>query len=196
MKNDVTPPVKLKEGEEIIFTFRRSKAHLYFIWATSIAIIAVLVAAIVAINVVMPPPAHGLPDLTPFLSLACLIAIVAVFITAIIKTYVDRRNYMFITNKRVIKRSTISLFANSINAIDLFKVEDVSFRKDSIINHIFRFGTLRIATVGNDTAYSFPFLDTPTDEVSTISELIYKSRKTYRHSQHAHPPNQDHPEGS
>jgi hypothetical protein len=100
----------------------------------------------------------------------------AVFFTAAINSYVDRQNAMFVTNRRLIQKITPSLFSNSVNVIELTKIEDISFHKTGFIAHVLRFGTLRISTVGDETTYTFPFLDTPTDEVEIISDLITKSR--------------------
>ena len=66
----------------------------------------------------------------------------------------------------------ISLVSNSVNMIDLTSIEDASFRQENVWQKIFRYGTLRLATVGDETTYTFPYADIKPDELAAISKLI------------------------
>jgi hypothetical protein len=37
-----------------------------------------------------------------------------------------------------------------------------------------------MSTVGDETTYTFPWLDTPNDEVNTISHLVYENKHSFR----------------
>jgi hypothetical protein len=86
-------------------------------------------------------------------------------------------NHTYVTNRRVIQKSRSSIFANSTNIIELRRIEDVSFHQNSLIDHLCRFGTLRMSTVGDETTYTLKYVDTRHDEVKTISHLVYECNK-------------------
>ena len=108
------------------------------------------------------------------------IAIFAIYAVLIVGGFVAHSIYianeMYITNHRAIHKSRTSLFANSTNIIKLSRVEDVSFRQQSLFEHIFSIGTLRMSTVGDETTYTFNWLATPQDEVKIISHLVYANK--------------------
>ncbi|MBQ6605362.1 hypothetical protein IJH66_00005, partial [Candidatus Saccharibacteria bacterium] len=56
------------------------------------------------------------------------------------------------------------------------RIEDVSFKQSGIFDYLFKIGTIRMSTVGDETTYTFPFVDTPTDEVEMIAHLIHLSK--------------------
>ena len=73
-----------------------------------------------------------------------------------------------------------SLVSSSINAIDLPSVEDVSFRQDGILQKIFHYGTLRLATVGDETTYTFKYSDISPDDLKAVSKLITDAKKRHK----------------
>lgn len=70
-----------------------------------------------------------------------------------------------------------SPISNSVNVIDLSSVEDASFRQDSLLEKIFSYGTLRLATVGDETTYTFKYAKVNGDELSAIIKLISEAKK-------------------
>ena len=86
---------------------------------------------------------------------------------------------MYITNHRAIQNIRTSIFNTSTNVIELERIEDVSFHQKGFFGAIFNIGTLRMSTVGDETTYTFEMLDTPTDEVETISKLVRDSHKKH-----------------
>ena len=60
-----------------------------------------------------------------------------------------------------------------MNVIDLVSVEDVSFKQAGLFEHLFEVGTLRMSTIGDETTYIFKYLDTPTDELETITHYVH-----------------------
>ncbi len=176
------PPVQLHKGEKVVLNFQRSTINLWLTWIFAALIICGLLAAWWALDRFSIENAFF--DVTVFRTLLqaiCLIALPVVVIAALITSYVDRKNRMFVTNQRIIQTTATSLFAYSVNVIELKNVEDVSYRKDDFVAHLFRYGTLRISTEGDETTYVFSFLCTPHDEMETISKLVadaHKSKKT------------------
>lgn len=110
-----------------------------------------------------------------FIILLALLASAVIIGMIALTTY--RGNRLFVTNKRVIQMIMSSLVSSSINAIDLASVEDVSFRQDGIMARLFHFGTLRLATVGDETTYTFKYSDVTSDDIEAISKMITDAKK-------------------
>ena len=109
-----------------------------------------------------------------------------VLICALISMNVYQNNKLFITNKRIIQQSQASLFASSTNVIDLVSIEDVSFKQTGLFEHLLKIGTLRMSTIGEETTYTFKYVDTPINELETITHLVHvekqeKDEKVNRH---------------
>ena len=69
-----------------------------------------------------------------------------------------------------------SLVSDSINVIDLASVEDASFRQDSLMQKVFHYGTFRLATVGDETTYTFKYSDVSAEELKAVSKLISEAK--------------------
>ena len=107
---------------------------------------------------------------------------VVVFLAGLISLRIYRGNKLFITNKRVMQFSMTSLVSSSVNIIDLKSIEDASFHQNSLLQKIFKYGTLRLSTGGDETTYTFPFSDISGEELKTIAYLVSNAKKQ------AHPP--------
>jgi hypothetical protein len=112
-----------------------------------------------------------------YLRLGILALYVVFFFGGVVGQSIYDANQIYVTNRRLIQKSRNSLFANSTNIIELRRIEDVSFRQASLIDHLFHLGVLRMSTVGEETTYSLKYVDTPRDEVKVISHLVYKCKK-------------------
>ena len=175
--------VDLEKDEYVVLCLERSRIGIIGIWCCVGVIILVLCLTLIAVigngetiaalsyiklNEQM---LHGLRVL--------MFALFALIIAAgFIGQYIYNGNKMYITNMRVIQKIRNSLFSNSTNIIDLKRIEDVSYKQVSLTDHLFRFGTLRLSTVGEETTYTFPMLDTPRDEVKTISHLVHERKNS------------------
>ena len=175
-KNDF-PFLPLEEGEYVELAISRSKAGLIIIWAIVIAAIVLIgIAGATVIGNVSRAGNLKLETMKYFwLLLGMLFAFLMLIGLGLSKVYND--NKMFVTNKRVFHYDVQSLFTKSLNIIELSRVEDVSFKQKNIIDHIFSFGTIRMSTVGDETTYTFPYVDTPTDEIELIAHLIQQVKK-------------------
>lgn len=169
------PSIDLEDNEYVVLHIKRARVGIVFIWTMVGVLIFGLSIALIAI-------AHSsFADTTMFVinedSLHYLrLAILALYAVIVFAGFVGQsiydQNEMFITNLRAIQKQRTSLFANSTNIIKLSRIEDVSYRQNSFMEHIFSIGTLRMSTVGDETTYTFPWLATPQDEVKTISHLV------------------------
>ena len=168
------PILNLDDDEYVEFAFKRARICLYLIlFGTSFGVILVLLAFLLTLlgqSMIDEMGKHFL-----FIILLALLASAVIIGMIALTTY--RGNRLFVTNKRVIQMIMSSLVSSSINAIDLASVEDVSFRQDGIMARLFHFGTLRLATVGDETTYTFKYSDVTSDDIKSISKMITDAKK-------------------
>jgi len=178
------PDLDLEPDEHVVLHLKRSRIGVVAIWAMVALCIVVLSVALIIIGdnlknggmmLTIDDKALGYLRIAIFALYAIIVA------GGVIGQSIYDTNEMHITNRRAIQKSRTSLFANSTNIIELRRIEDVSFRQESLTDHIFRIGTLRMSTVGDETTYTFKYLDTPRDEVNIISHLVYESKKRSDH---------------
>lgn len=168
------PEIDLEENEWVVLHIVRSKIGLILIWAGEIAGFILLTIALVLL-LTGDTSALGLNQTAIgylYIIIFALYALLAV--SGILGTVIYKSNHLYITNHRAIQKSRPSLFVNSTNIIDLQGIEDVSFRQAGLMDQIFKLGTIRMSTVGDETTYTFKYVDTPRDEIKTITSLIHK----------------------
>ena len=168
------PGLSLEEGEYVEFAFTRAKVILLMILsATAFGVIVVLLAFLLALLGQDRIDEMGKNFL--FIILFALLA--ASIIMGMIAFVTYRGNRLYITNKRVIQLVMNSLVSSSRNAIDLPSVEDVSFHQNGILQNMLHYGTLRLATVGDETTYTFKYSDISPEDLEAVSKLISEAKK-------------------
>ena len=98
-------------------------------------------------------------------------------VISLVALMVYRGNRLFITNKHAIQMVMKSPVATSINMIDLQSVEDASFHQNGVLQKMFRYGTFRLSTVGDETTYTFDYSDINPTELKEVSKLITDAKK-------------------
>ncbi len=163
------PFLKLDDDEYVEFSFRRAKAYLISIYVGLVIGVA-LIALMFSVAFLSQANLDDMGKSFVNIILTAL-AFAAVFV-AVVATALYRGNWLFITNKRVIQRIMESPVVSSMNMVDLKSIEDVSFSQRGILQTIFGFGTLRLSTVGDETTYTFKYVNVSADEVKKISDKI------------------------
>ena len=172
------PDLKLEESEYVVLDVHRSPLGLVAIWG-----LAALVVVLLGFSFSMArfSDALGMLGLRAsainYLLMIIMVLLAVAILAAMVATKVYNSNRLIVTNRRLFHHSSISLFAKSLNVIDLTSIEDVSFRQNNIIDQIFKIGTIRLSTVGDETTYTFKYVDTPTDELDTITHLVHKEKE-------------------
>lgn len=173
------PELNLEEDEFVELSISRSKYGVLAIW--SLVALASLLLLTVALSVnlggktAMSSLGFGTSSLS-YLYLIFLILFVILIVCGVVVSRVYKSNRMFVTNRRIFHYEALSLFAKSVNVIELNRIEDVSFRQNGLLDHIFHLGTIRLSTVGDETTYTFKYVDTPTDELRTIMHLVHNAK--------------------
>lgn len=165
------PGLKLESDEYVELAIKRSPVGLILIWAGEAAafIIFGVVLVLMMGGGIINLPASG----RSFMYFIIYVLMAVLFIIGIVETHVYRGNTLYITNHRAIQNSVDSLMAKSTNVIELSKIEDVSFNKKGLFEYIFKLGTIRMSTIGDETTYTFKLADAPTDELEVLSHLIH-----------------------
>lgn len=163
------PELNLSKGEFVIKVIRRNPIGLISIWF-GVAVIILVSLAILGFIIFT----QGLAGLGIFLVVG-LIALLVAGISAggaMIATYVYKKNLLFITNESLIQRHQKSIFTHHEQTISLRKVEDASYRKTGVIEHLFGFGSLRLSTVGEENSYRFSYVDKPKEVIDFINNAV------------------------
>ena len=173
------PFLSLEKEEYVELVITRSKISLIFIWFFTIVAILVLTLCAILLYQDFSTRVTLFPSksTTQFFSLLLFVLYALIILIGFVGTKIHFGNKLFITNKRAIQISVSGLFSHSTNIVELSRIEDVSFKQSGIIQTFFHYGTIRMSTVGDETTYTFPFVDTPTDELDTISHLIHVLKK-------------------
>lgn len=177
---NVSSSISLEPDEAVELVIRRSPIVRIFIIAGEILATFVFAAFIIHLsaapstqNLLLLPDASGKGAMLLIVSVLYFVLL----LSGLISLHVNRKNILYVTNQRLIHQSTTSLFADSLNIIDLASVEDVSFSQSGIFNHLLHLGTIRMSTVGDETTYTFPSVDEPTNEIKVISRLVRQKKE-------------------
>lgn len=163
------PFLKLEDNEYVEFAFKRARIWLNLILGSLAAgLILILLAFLLVLMGQSSIDATGVSFL--YIILGALLF--AVLIAGLFTIIVYHGNKLFVTNKHVIQMTMISPMANSLNMIDLASIEDTSFSQNGIMQKIFGYGTFRLATVGEETTYTFKNSDITQEELRAVSKLV------------------------
>ena len=170
------PEIDLEEGEYVELSIRRSRKGLILIWAGEVA--GFIILTLLLIWIPRNLELMGLNEAAMgYLYMIIFILYIVLLMSGLIGSLIYNNNLLVITNMRVIQKIRSNLLASSMNVIDLGSIEDVSFKKSGAFEYFFHLGTIRMSTVGDETTYTFPYVDTPRDEVKTIASLVHKAKK-------------------
>lgn len=168
------PGLRLDEDEYVEFAFKRAKVCLMMIiCGTGVAMIILLLAFLLVLMGQSMLDEMGRNFV--FIILTALLA--SVVLAGLVALRIYNGNKLFITNKRAIQMMMTSPVVNSVNVIDLVSVEDVSFRQEGVLQNLFHYGTLRLATVGDETTYTFKYSDITGENLKAVTDLISRAKK-------------------
>ena len=173
------PFIDLEEDEYVELGINRSKIGLILIWAGEVfGFIALTVVLVVLLSNGGTESSLQINEAARSYFNMIIFALYGVLlISGLVGTYIYNRNHLVVTNKRVFHQVRSNLLASSTNIIELQSIEDVSFQQKGLIDYIFRLGTIRMSTVGDETTYTFTYVDTPRDEIKLITHLVHKAKE-------------------
>ena len=168
------PFLKLEDDEYVEFAFKRARISLALILGgLGLGTIVILLAWLIAL--LGQPTLDGMGVNFMYIILGALMTVM--FFASLITVVIYRGNRLFITNKHGMQMIMTSPLSSSMNIIDLPSVEDVSFHQNGLAQKLFGFGILRLATVGDETTYTFKDSDISGEELKAISKLITEAKE-------------------
>ena len=171
------PSLKLEDNEYVLLTIVRS--HVVYIITWMLVILALFgltyLLFFLSSNVSSGDSFLRFTHQTKhyFIMIFLILYFVLIFV-GIIASAVHKANVLYITNHRLIQQSRPTIFTNSTNIIELRRIEDVSFRQNGLVEQILGIGTIRLATVGDETTYSFRYASSSNERINQISDIIHE----------------------
>jgi hypothetical protein len=165
------PGLNLSKGEFIISDVHRHPIGLLSIWV----IVMMVVAAIMTLLVLVMSSTQGTATTTippVVLGSAALLLCSLALIFGYVGTYVYRANRFYLTNESVIQVIQTSLFSRREQTVSLNNIEDASFTKRGIIQHLFDYGQIRLSTEGDETTYRFQYAASPSKQVAVLNNAV------------------------
>ena len=99
----------------------------------------------------------------------------------IILTYVNyivyRANRFVITNERAIQWISNTIMSQKKQVINLESIEDISYSREGILQHLFDYGTVKLSTIGDESTYTFPFSPNPDKKAEFLSDIVEAARE-------------------
>lgn len=175
------PNLHLSPGEYVMRSVKRHIIGLLAIW--SIVVIAgLLTFAFLPLYAVSRESLAGLfgqpADILPsaaWLAIPMMLITLLFVLGAIIATIVFNGNRFYLTNESVIQNIRTSLFSTNEQTINLRNIEDASYRQDGILQLLLNYGTIRIATVGDESAYRLTYVVNPKEEIRQVVDAIERA---------------------
>ena len=168
------PLLKLEEDEYVEFSFKRAKICYMLIFG-GVAAALIVVLAVFLLVLMSQSTLDTMARNFMYILLAVLVA--TALIAAYIAVTVFSKNKLILTNKHAVQYVMKHPLATSVNIIDLVSVEDASFSQEGIFQNFFKYGTLRLSTVGDETTYTFPYSDITPAELKAVSKLISSKKQ-------------------
>ena len=172
------PELKLEENEFVELAITRSRLGIVLMWGAAAFGYLILFIALLFLEFNVNDATVALNGFAKsYLYLIVLVLFCIITVVALIGTKVYKANRLYVTNKRLIHHQANSLFSKSVNVIELLSIEDVSFKQENIADHFFKLGTIRMSTIGDETTYVFKYVNTPKDELDTITHLVHMEKE-------------------
>jgi uncharacterized membrane protein YdbT with pleckstrin-like domain len=177
------PKLNLSDGEYIISDISRHPIGLVGIWGVAVFIIGAVLAMLgLFMN---NASGTGLTDSVPKTALGMGVLLIAVLVAigATAASWIYKANRFYLTNESVIQNLQLSLFSNREQTVSLGNVEDASYTKKGIVQHLFNYGSIRLSTQGDETTYRFSFVPDPHKEVATLNNAVeaFKNGRPLQH---------------
>lgn len=171
------PSLNLSEGEFVILQIRRHPIGLLI--PTFLTVLSVILFTSFALLVpdffrtmALAETADFAASLEgPVIVVFLLLAFLSIVLGGI-TIWIYQKNQFFLTNESVIQELQLSLFSRREQTVSLGSIEDASFRRQGILQHLFNYGTMRLSTEGEETTYRFAFVEDPKAQIAIVSNAV------------------------
>ena len=170
------PEITVDEDEYVVLSMRRhSLGYLLNIIFSSIVAVFLISTWIIVCFMPnpLPIPANFKPQLSVIFGSITLLLILLTY-----ANYVAyRANRIVITNERAIQWISTTIMSQKKQVINLESIEDISYSRDGILQHLFDYGTVKLSTVGDESTYTFAFSPNPDKKAEFLSDVVEAARE-------------------
>lgn len=166
------PNLNLSEGEYVILDVKRHLIGILAPLSVVIGLIAILAAALVLYPMVIVDPVTGVAANYGVAASVILGLMLLVGIGGYAAVWVYLRNAFYLTNESIVQEIQLSLFSKNEQTVSLGSIEDASFRQTGVVQMLFNYGSIRLSTEGDETAYRFSYVANPKKQIAIISNAI------------------------
>lgn len=171
------PFLNLSEGEFVILRIKRHPIGLFM--PIIIAVLAVILLTAMALLVPDFYAISGFADTSVTTMPAQQIIIALLLVLALLSVlfgvaavWIYQKNQFFLTNESVIQEIQHGLFWHREQTVSLGSIEDASFKRRGLLQHMLDYGTMRLSTEGQETTYIFAFVENPKKQIATVSNAV------------------------
>ena len=169
----------LSNYEFILMEIVRFPIGVSLIWAGWLALLVLITSVwLVISSVPIAPLAIGNVEL----NFASFLGIIVTMINLLILTFayvgakIYKFNKMIVTSERIIQFQSQGLFDERVQSIDLNDIEDVSYHQKGFLAMFLGFGTVRMATVGDETTYQLSLVKNPAKVAKFASKIVQAAK--------------------
>ncbi len=171
------PQLNLSEGECVILRISRHPIGLFIpCFFTGFGIMIMLTFMLLVPDIYSTFDESSLsggyvPSPGLIISILLLVTLFIAFLGGS-SIWVYLKNQFFLTNESIIQEIQLSLFSHHEQTVSLGSIEDASFRRQGILQHMFNYGTMRLSTEGEETTYRFAFVENPKEQVAIVNNAV------------------------
>ncbi|MFC2754787.1 MAG: PH domain-containing protein [Candidatus Nanogingivalis sp.] len=170
------PDITVDEDEYVVLSMRRHSLG-YLLNIIFSAFIGVLLISAWIIICFMPNPLSIPANFKPQISLIFGSITLLLIILTYVNYIVYRANRFVITNERAVQWISNTIMSQKKQVINLESIEDISYSRDGILQHLFDYGTVKLSTVGDESTYTFPFSPNPDKKAEFLSDIVEAARE-------------------
>jgi len=170
------PDITVDEDEYVVLSMRRHSLGYLLNIIFSAFIGVLLISAWIIICFMpnpLPIPANFKPQISLIFSSITLLLIILTYVNYV----VYRANRFVITNERAIQWISNTIMSQKKQVINLESIEDISYSREGILQHLFDYGTVKLSTVGDESTYTFPFSPNPDKKAEFLSDIVEAARE-------------------
>lgn len=179
--------LNLSKGEVLLREVHRHPIVMIGIYVSGIAtLLLIIVIAISLISFTGNPPEGFLTEeaFPAIPSTAVILEAFGLGLLSIIFTLISLRinagNRFYVTTESVVQRLQNSIFHVQNQQINLLNIEDVTYEKHGLFQHMFNYGTVRMSTEGDETTYLFKFTPDP----KTVADHVLNAQEAHTAMMH------------
>lgn len=166
------PHLNLSEAEFVILDIKRHPIGMLLPIGMTVALLLAIFAFTAFYPSIYDAAAESImPSVPAMIGIALLLSALVVLGGAV-ALWVYLQNQFFMTNESVIQEIQESLFSRHEQTVSLGSIEDASFRHSGILQTVLDYGTIRLSTEGEETTYTFKYVQNPRKQIAILTNAI------------------------